>query len=195
MAAREVGMSEPRSPEERPGVGYKRPPEATRFKKGRSGNPKGRPRARHRQMPYDSVLGQMVTVREDGRERRITAAEAFILQLTQKGLAGDSAAARASLAAIEEARAKRGGSQADEVLRVIIRAFGLGSAIGDLGIAIKRNRLNKDKVRWELQPWIIEAALDRLGQKQLTVQEQREVWSNARTPEKVRWPEWWTFRG
>ena len=49
----------------------------------------------------------MVTVREDGRERRITAAEAFILQLTQKGLAGDSAAARASLAAIEEARAKR----------------------------------------------------------------------------------------
>jgi hypothetical protein len=195
MAAREVCMSEPQSPDEGPSAGYKRPPEATRFKKGRSGNPKGRPRARHRQIPYDSVLGQMVTVREDGRERRITAAEAFILQLTQRGLAGDSAAARASLAAIEEARAKRGPSQTVEVLRVIITAFGLGSAIGDLGIAVKKNRLNKDKVRWELQPWIIEAALDRRGQKQLTLQEQQEVWSNARTPEKVQWPQWWTFRG
>jgi hypothetical protein len=81
------------------------------------------------------------------------------------------------------------------VLRVIITAFGLGSAIGDLDIAVKRNRLDKDKVRWELQPWIIEAALDRLGQKQLTLQEQREVWSNARTPGKVQWPQWWTFRG
>jgi hypothetical protein len=30
----------------------------------------------------------MVSVREDGREGRITAAEAFILELTQKGLAG-----------------------------------------------------------------------------------------------------------
>lgn len=186
-------MSEPLSSEEGSGVGYKRPPEATRFKKGRSGNPKGRPRARHRQVPYDSVLGQMVTVREDGRERRITAAEAFILQLTQKGLAGDSAAARASLAAIEEARAKRDPSHGHEVPRVIISTFGLGSAIGDLGIGIKKNRLNKDKVRWELQPWIVEAALNRLGVRKLTEDEQREVWKNTRTPEKVNWPTWWTI--
>ena len=188
-------MSEPQSSEEDYGVGYKRPPEATRFKKGRSGNPKGRPRARHRQIPYDSVLGQMVTVREDGRERRITAAEAFILQLTQKGLAGDSAAARSSLAAIEEARAKRDPSQTGNALRVIVITFGLGSAISKLGIAVKKNRLNEAKVRWELNSWIIEAALDRLAPKQLTLEEQQEVWRNARTPEKVRWPEWWTFRG
>ena len=188
-------MSEPQSSEEdEPGFGYKRPREGTRFKKGRSGNPKGRPRARHRQIPYDSVLGQMVTVREDGRERRITAAEAFILQLTQKGLAGDSTAARASLAAIEEAHAKRDPSQAVEVLRIVITAFGLGSAIGDLGIAVKKNRLKKDKVRWELQPWIVEAALNRLGARELTEDEQREVWSNTRTPEKVNWPKWWTVQ-
>lgn len=82
-------------------VGYKRPPTATRFAKGRSGNPRGRLRNRRREVPYDTLLSQMVTIREDGRERRITAAEAFILQLTRKGLQGDSAAARASLAAIE----------------------------------------------------------------------------------------------
>lgn len=187
-------MTEPRSSDEE-AVGYRRPPQATRFQKGRSGNPKGRPRARHRQIPYDSVLGQMVTVREDGRERRITAAEAFILQLTQKGLAGDSAAARASLSAIEEARAKRGSPEDGEMLRIVITAFGLGSVLGTLGIAIKRNRLSKDKVRWELQPSIVEAALERLGQKQLTRDEQRVVWVNTRTPEKVPWPQWWEFRG
>ena len=93
MAAQETGMTDPELHDDTIGVGYKRPPAHTRFTKGRSGNPKGRPRARHRQIPYDTVLGQMVTVREEGRERRITAAEAFILQLTQKGLAGDSAAA------------------------------------------------------------------------------------------------------
>ena len=81
-------------------IGYKRPPRSGRFVKGRSGNPKGRPRGRRCRLPHNTVLGQMVTVREDGRERRITAAEAFILHLTRKGLSGDSAAARAALAAI-----------------------------------------------------------------------------------------------
>src|SRR6476469_6221586 len=87
--------------------GYGRPPVAGRFKKGASGNPKGRPRGRKSSIPYDTVLGQMVTIREDGRQRSVTAAEAFILQLTRKGLAGDSVAARSSLAAIEVARASR----------------------------------------------------------------------------------------
>jgi uncharacterized protein DUF5681 len=84
-------------------VGYRKPPRTTRFTKGRSGNPAGRPRGRHREAPYEAVLGQMVTIRESGSERRVTADEAFLLQLTKRGLEGDSAAARASLALIEQA--------------------------------------------------------------------------------------------
>ena len=49
----------------------------------------------------------MVTIREDGVERRVTAAEAFLLHVTKRGLEGDGAAARAAMAAIEEARAAR----------------------------------------------------------------------------------------
>lgn len=177
------------------GVGYGRPPTTTRFKKGQSGNPRGRPPNLRRKIPYDTVLGQMVTIREDGRERRVTAAEAFLLQLTRKGLQGDSSAARASLQAIETARAKAplAGSQVD-VLRVIIRGVGVSPIIGTLGMAIKRFPLDKQKVRWELNTWIVDAALARLGKRRLTVDEQREVVAVLRNRAAVCWPDWWVVR-
>src|SRR5258708_27436437 len=90
------------------GVGYRKPPRASRFAKGRSGNPAGRPRGRHHEAPYEAVLGQMVTIREGGTARQVTAAEAFLLQLTKRGLEGDGAAARESLAMIEQAREQQG---------------------------------------------------------------------------------------
>jgi Family of unknown function (DUF5681) len=85
-------------------VGFRNPPVASRFRKGQSGNPKGRPRGRRSELPYEAVLGQEVTIRENGRERRVTAAEAFLLQLTKRGLDGDTAAARAAIAAMGDIR-------------------------------------------------------------------------------------------
>src|SRR5258705_12685685 len=63
------------------GVGYRRPPTTTRFVKGQSGNLSGRPRGRRQEAPYEAVLGQMVTIREDGVERLVSAEEAFLLSL------------------------------------------------------------------------------------------------------------------
>src|SRR5688572_5502186 len=88
-------------------IGYRKPPVSTRFRKGQSGNPRGRPRGRRNEPPYEAVLGQSVLLREDGVERRVTAAEAFLLHVTKRGLEGDGAAARAAMAAIEDARASR----------------------------------------------------------------------------------------
>ena len=42
-------------------IGYRKPPASTRFRKGQSGNPRGRPRGRRNEPPYEAVLGQMVT--------------------------------------------------------------------------------------------------------------------------------------
>ena len=150
--------------------GYGRLPTATRFKKDLSGNSKGRPKNRHKAVPYDSVLGQMVTIRENGRERRVTAAEAFLLQLTQKGLAGDSAAAHDSLNAIENARSERG-DDGMHINAIILAAVSTGadSKLEPLGLAKKKYPADEKRVRWELNPWIVEAALERPGERRLTV--------------------------
>ena len=173
-------------------IGYRKPPSRTRFTKGQSGNPRGRPKNGYREIPYDAVLGQMVTIREGGRECRVTAAEAFLLQLTQKGLAGDSAAARASLDAIEAARAARGDhSHQVKKLAVSLVANGADAIIGKLGIAKRKYATDEQRVRWELNPWIVEVALERFCDRRLTVEEQREVRANTRTPHRVKWPAWW----
>lgn len=127
--------------------------------------------------------------------RRVTAAEAFMLQLTSKGLQGDSASARASLAAIEVAQQRTTPRDPITVIRMLMVTFGIGTVMRDLGFAIKRCPLDKKKVRWELNPWIIEAALERMGKRQLTPDEQRIVWDAARTPDTVNWPGWWSYRG
>lgn len=175
-------------------AGYGKPPRASQFQKGKSGNPRGRPRGKKSVIPYDSLLGQMVTIREDGRERRVTAAEAFLLQLTQKGLGGDSDAARALLTAIEVARGQRSSETVPITFVITFIGMGVGCALKDLRMGIKTNALDKERVRWWLQPWIVEAALARIGSRQLTAAEQREVWDATRKPETVAWPDWWTER-
>ena len=173
-------------------LGYSRPPRATQFKKGTSGNPRGRPRKRHKKLPYDAVLGRMVTVRENGRDRRITAAEAFILHLTKKGLEGCGASARASLASIEQARLSRSERDGEQlVVKLCWQTFGISCIIEDLGMGVHLNETSKENVRLMLKPWIIEAALARMSPQQLTDDEQRIIAASTQTPHKVRWPDWW----
>lgn len=62
--------------EEKPG--YKRPPKATQFKPGTSGNPRGRPK-KPRDLEDDLIemLSKNITVREDGKLRKISRQKAI----------------------------------------------------------------------------------------------------------------------
>ena len=176
-------------------AGYRRPPKAARFKKGQSGNPNGRPRSRHRGAPYEAVLGQIVTIRDGAVERRVTAEEAFLLQLTKRGLEGDGPAARAAMDAIEAARTGRRESAhgIDAVTDIVIISVAPGSvnaALEPLRMARNLDRY-RPTARMALEPWLVEAALARLGFRRLSREQKDCIVKATRTPHKVKWPVWW----
>src|SRR5271165_4865352 len=74
-------------------LGYGRPPLASRFRRGQSGNPRGRPKgARNLSTVLASALSERVAVTENGRRRRITKLEAAIKQLVNRAAAGEARA-------------------------------------------------------------------------------------------------------
>jgi hypothetical protein len=172
--------------------GGQQPPRTTRYTKGRSGNSAGRPRGRHREAPYEAVLGQLVTVREDGIERRVTAAEAFLLQHTKRALEGDGAATRTTLAVIEYAKERLSTDHGfiRTIVRVIVDPGSVTSALEPLRMARKLDPY-RETARIMLEPWLVEAALARLPEP-LSPADQRIVVKATRTPRKVRWPKWWS---
>ena len=178
-----------------PSVGYKRPPADRRFKPGQSGNPNGRPRGKRRGIPHDAVLGQMVSIRENGALRRVEAAEAFLLYLYKTGRSGQAVALEQALRAFEIGRSTTGASL-DPVTDIVITSVDPENANLQLlswDMVVKQDAF-RPTARILIEPWLVEAALDRLGDRRLTPAEQITVWNATRTPKKVRWPEWWTLR-
>lgn len=74
-------------------VGYKKPPVRARFKKGASGNPKGRPKGSlNMATALNKALREPVTVLENGRRKKITKLDASLIGMTNRAVKGDAKA-------------------------------------------------------------------------------------------------------
>ena len=76
-------------------VGYCKPPVATRFKAGTSGNPRGRAKgSRNVATTLTRELNAVVTIQENGKRRQITKLEAILKQQVNQAASGDNRCAQ-----------------------------------------------------------------------------------------------------
>jgi hypothetical protein len=77
------------SPSDDDRVGYGRPPLHSRFRRGRSGNPSGRPRGKGLRRLLQEALDETVVLRIGGKRRRLSKAELVIAGLVERSAQGE----------------------------------------------------------------------------------------------------------
>jgi hypothetical protein len=72
-------------------VGYKRPPQHTRFQPGVSGNPSGRRKgSKNIRTIVEQILGEEISLRDGGVTKKITKAEAIVRALVHGAIKGEA---------------------------------------------------------------------------------------------------------
>ena len=71
-------------------IGYRRPPQSGRFKTGKSGNPKGRPKGSSNFITLlEQELAQPIVVNENGKKKTITRMQAMVKRMVAGAMQGD----------------------------------------------------------------------------------------------------------
>jgi hypothetical protein len=114
-------------------VGYGKPPQASRFKKGISGNPTGRPKgSRNVAAVFARTLQEKVIINENGQRRTITKLEAAVKQFVNQAASGNLRALQMLVAFARDAETRENlslptesiiGEVDQRVIEGIIRRF------------------------------------------------------------------------
>lgn len=154
-------------------IGYRKPPKATRFKPGQSGNPGGRRRASmsDRSSAFQTLLDREIAISTGDRTETRSLEEALQLRTYQEALKGKAMAIREVIGWILKREAwlakhqpqqrrsvifggtRQDPDNADEVLLLLNIA----------GINPARHHLNATRRQLLLEPWVVTAALKKRG--------------------------------
>lgn len=180
------------------GVGPGRPPAGGRFRKGESGNPKGRPK-KQRPPPssaFDIVMDRTLTVTQGGVARELSFEEALQLRTYQDAIAGKRLAQRevwrwiakrekwlearrpAKHRSVEHRLEPEDPNNANEAM-LLLDIAGPDATWG---------HLIPNHQRIKLQTWAVQAALSRPGRRQLKRDDILEIERCTHEPHLLRWP-------
>jgi Family of unknown function (DUF5681) len=172
------------------GVGPGRPPEAGRFPKGTSGNPKGRPKSRRASSvsAFDIIMDRTLTVTQGGKPREVTVEEALQHRTYQEAINGNRAAQREVLKMITKREKWLAAKRPVPRFNFLMEPEdpdNANEALLLLGIAERDTRWYQDLL---LQPWAVQAALSRPGRRRLSANDVSEIKRCTRDAETLRWP-------
>lgn len=166
----------------------------TRFQKGRSGNPSGRPRAQPKPAAsaFDIIVDRTLTIEQNGKAREVTLDEALCHRMYQEAIAGNRMARREILKMI---RKREQAQKKTRPIAPIERKIephdptNAEDALLLLGIAELDTRWDYSSAARHLllAPWATQAALSRRGRAPLTNSEIKEVERCTRDSTSLRW--------
>ena len=168
----------------------------TRFRKGQSGNPSGRPKThRPHVSAFDIIFDKTLRVTQGGFEREFTVAEALQLQTYQAGLKGSKLAIRTVLKMIAKREqwlaAKNPPKHNPVEVKKAYEGRTADEALLLLGIAVKV----EPPIGWppekdpllNLEPWVVEEGLRRARRREISDAGMQEIRRMTFDPDKPSW--------
>ena len=174
---------------------------STRFKKGQSGNPKGRPLRDRVELTstYDVILDRTLAVTSNGIIKDLSVEEALQLRTYNEALEGNRRAQRRILKMIalrEEALAQRPGrhhpiemvKEHDDPDNAFDALLLLGIANVDPSWDVIGKVGNDHPRRLLLEPWVVELALSRRRKRRFSNDDLAEIRRLTSDPDSLNWP-------